>query len=114
MYALFQFSSFFFQFEGFQLVSLFDVTIAVDGDAAFEAGSDFLHVILEAAQRCDLAFMDDDAVTDQAQLAIAGDLAVLHVGTGDDDLRCVDDLTDFRMAEDHFADGRRACLPSLP
>ena len=33
MYALFQFSSFFFQFEGFQLVSLFDVTIAVDGDA---------------------------------------------------------------------------------
>ena len=45
-------------------------------NAALVAAGDFLHAVLEALEGGDLAFVDHDAVAHQAQLGVAGDLAL--------------------------------------
>ena len=49
--------------------------------AAFITGSNLADIILEPAQRCNLAFMNNHAVANNANLRIALNLAVLNVCT---------------------------------
>src|SRR5213083_2486071 len=49
--------------EDFDLVTDLDVVVALDADTAFHAGTYFGSVILEAAQRLQLAFEDNDVFT---------------------------------------------------
>ena len=73
------------------------------GNTVIKAGGNLAHVVLEAAQRGNLVFVDDDTVTDYADLRLTGDLAVLYVGAGNEaDVRYVDDLADLRVAEQGF------------
>ena len=89
-------------FVGFDFVAFLDVAVLFKGNAAFVARSDFLDVIFKAAQAVDFAFVNDDAVTDQADLRRAGDLPFLDIGAADDDLRRRNDFTDFGTADDLF------------
>src|SRR5580698_9731124 len=71
-----------------QLVGLDDVAFAqlvesFDSDAALEALVDFLDVILEAPERCDLAAENRLRVALHADVCGAGDLAVGDRGAGD-------------------------------
>ena len=43
-----------------------------------------LGVVLEALEGADLAGVDHHAVAEQAHAGVTGDLAVGHIGTGDD------------------------------
>src|SRR3954462_10018372 len=52
----------------FDDVADLEVVVSVEADAAFEAGLDLRHVVLEAAERTDLAFVNDDVVAKQARL----------------------------------------------
>ena len=72
----------FFQLEALEYVTLFDVGELLQGDAAFIAFGHFLGVILEALQGCNGILADDDTVTHQAQLGIAGDLAGSNTAAG--------------------------------
>ena len=56
----------FLYFEDFELIAFFDVVEVFQGQTAFEAGFDFLHVVLEAFQRIQLAGPDHDVVAQQA------------------------------------------------
>ena len=58
--------------EHLDQVADLDVVELVEADAALEAGLDFADIVLEAAQRADLAFVDDDVVAQQARLGVAG------------------------------------------
>src|SRR5437870_2119970 len=53
---------------GLDDVTLLDVLIALDADAALIARRHLPHVVLEAAKRSDPALVDDDAVADEASL----------------------------------------------
>lgn len=87
-------------FVGFDFVAFLDVAVLFKGDAAFVARSDFLDVVFEAAQAVDFTFVNDDAVTDEADLRRAGDLPFFDIGTADDNLRRRNDFTDFGTADD--------------
>ena len=49
-----------------------DVLVPVEADAALEALLDLGDVVLEAAQRADLALVDDAVVAQQPQLRVRG------------------------------------------
>ena len=49
-----------------------DVVVPLEADAALEPGLHLGHVVLEPAERSDLAFVDDDVVAQQPGLRIAG------------------------------------------
>src|SRR5690606_25941415 len=90
------------------LVAYLDVIIVPDANAAFRTGPDLVHVVLEAPERLQLAFEDDDVVAQHANRVVAPDVALgddaardvaelrrhedlLHLGQADDvlpDLRC--------------------------
>src|SRR6266849_10545332 len=61
-----------FHGEDFDHVPDLQVVEFVEADTALEAGLDLAHIILEAAERADLAGVDDDVVAEQACLRIAG------------------------------------------
>src|SRR5512141_1075866 len=69
--------------EELEDVALLHVGEAVQHDAALLALVDLGDVVLEAAQRADLAGPDDGAVADQAHAGAAGDLAVGDLAAGD-------------------------------
>src|SRR5712664_4915989 len=74
--------------DRFQLVRLDDVAFlevveVLDADAALEALVDFLHVVLEAPERGDLAGEDGLRVALHAHVRGAGDLAVHDRRAGD-------------------------------
>src|SRR5262245_20401951 len=48
-----------------------DVVVLLEADAALEPGLDLADVVLEATQRADLAFVDDDVVAQEASLRVA-------------------------------------------
>src|SRR5262245_36797444 len=54
-----------FHREHFDDIVHFDVVEAFEADAALEAGFDLAHIVLEAAQRGNLPFEDDDVVAQQ-------------------------------------------------
>ena len=64
-------------------VARLEVLEAVETDAAVEAGAHLGGVVLEAAQRSDLALVDDPAVAHQADGGGARDDAVDDVAAGD-------------------------------
>src|SRR5690349_6160871 len=79
--------------EAFNDVAGPDVFVVLESHAAFLAGWDFLDLVLEALERFELAFMDDDVVAQQAHAGAAlddafGDLAAR-------DLADLGDLEDF-------------------
>ena len=85
--------------EGFDHVPDLDIVEVVQADTALEAGLDITNVILEALERENRAGVHDNAVAQQADAAVAVDLAVLHIAAGN--------RTDMRDLE-HIAheDGR--------
>src|SRR5256885_12796359 len=77
-----------------------DVLEVAQHDAALEPGRDLAHVVVEAAQRLDLAGVDDGPVAHEPDLGAAADRAVRDVGAGDDaDARRAEELTDFDGAD---------------
>src|SRR6516225_956910 len=74
----------------------------IEADAALEAGLHLRDVVLEAAQRADLALEDDHVVTQQARLRVARtrDPAVGdHAAGNRADLRNLEDLANLRAAD---------------
>src|ERR671938_1995766 len=83
-----------------ELVAFLDVGEVTQHDAALEAGGDFAHVVVEPAQRLDLAVVDDRPVADEAHLRAAGDATLGDVGAGDRaDARGLEDLADLDVTE---------------
>src|SRR4051812_20689541 len=70
--------------EGLDDVTDFDVVVAIEANTALETGFHFRDVVLEPAERSDLAFVHDDVVTQQASLGIAGpgNPAIEHHASG--------------------------------
>jgi hypothetical protein len=65
-----------------------DVLERVDADAAIVPGLHRLHVVFAAAQRRDRTLVDNNAIADDTDLVVTGDLALGDVATGDNaDLR---------------------------
>src|SRR5215469_3634871 len=61
-----------FRHEGFDDIALLDVGEVLERDAAFLAALHFAHIVLEPAQRADLAGVDYDVVAQQAHFGAAG------------------------------------------
>src|SRR5207247_5792835 len=74
-----------FHGEDFDHVPDFQVVELIEADTALEACLDLAHIVFEAAQRADLAGVDDDVVAEQACLRISGarDAAFGHHGAAD-------------------------------
>src|SRR5690606_8660042 len=64
-------------------VSHLDVVVFFQRKSAFVTFGHFPHVVLEPAERLDLALVNDDAVADEARVRVADHLAVRHVAAGD-------------------------------
>src|SRR5688500_10634537 len=60
-----------------------EVVEVLDADAALEALLDLLHVVLEAAERAEVAVVDLDRVADHADLGAALERAAADVRAGD-------------------------------
>src|SRR3954447_22728815 len=69
--------------EDLDLIALLHVRVVLQHDAALEPGGDLADVVGVAAQRGDLACVDDGAVAEQTAPGAPGDLALGDVGTGD-------------------------------
>jgi hypothetical protein len=86
------------------LVAFLVGTEVLQRKTAFEARPYFLHVILEALQRLDLAIPEDDMVAQQARARTALDEAFEYITTGDGtDPGSAEDLSDLDQAGDVFA-----------
>ena len=88
--------------ERFDDVADLDVVEPLEADAAFEARLHLGHVVLEAAQRADLAFVDDDVVAEQPRLRVAGagDAAVGdHAAGNRAELRHLEGVAHFGRAD---------------
>src|SRR2546428_7470366 len=57
--------------EHFDEIADLEVVEPLEADAALESGLDLANIVLEAAQRPDLAFVDDDVVAKQPRVRIA-------------------------------------------
>src|SRR5688572_16812627 len=93
----------------FDDVADLQVAVVAQADAAFEARLDLADIVLEPAQRADLAFVHDDVVAQQAGVGLAGtgDTAVGDHAAGDRaDFRHLEHLAHLRRAEPHFFEGR--------
>src|SRR5215467_9504167 len=60
-----------FHREDFDHVADLDVVEPLEPDAAFEAGLDFAHIVLEPPERSDLPFIHDDVVANEPRLCLA-------------------------------------------
>src|SRR6266496_3647106 len=88
---------------GFDLVADLDVVEVLKTDTAFEAFAYFGCVILESAQRSDVAFPGDDAIANQTRARLAADNAVDDHGAGHrTNLGHFEDFAYFRLAENLF------------
>src|SRR6187401_1761473 len=85
------------------------IVVALEADAALEARLDLGHVVLEAAQRAELALVDLDVVAQQAGLRLAralDDAVGDHAAADGAELRRLEDLPHFGRAEPHFLERR--------
>src|ERR1700722_12122521 len=74
------------------------VLIILEGHAAFLTGDNFLHFVLEALQRRQLALVNNDVVADQANIGATLDVAVRDAATSHfADLRNIEDFEDLRI-----------------
>src|SRR3954451_10949796 len=69
--------------EHLENVAFLHVLVAVEHDAALEAGRHLARVLLEAPQRADPPGPDHGAVADEPDAGATPDHAVEHVGAGD-------------------------------
>src|SRR5258708_7750888 len=93
--------------EGLDDVALADVVVALDADAALVALRDLARVVLETAQRADLARVDDDRVAHEPDLGLARDLALGDEGARDRArLGDVEDLAHLDLAHELLARDR--------
>src|SRR5688572_8318108 len=94
----------FFLAEAFDHVADLDVVEVLDADTTLVSLLHFFHVVLEAAQGGDGTGVDLDAIADHADASLTSDDAVAHAAAGDGaDARDLEDLADFRLAEDDLA-----------
>ena len=66
---------------GFYNIAFVNIVEVLNAYAAFITGSNLADIVLEPAQRCNLTFMNNHAVANNANLRIALNLAVLNVCT---------------------------------
>src|SRR6185312_5058420 len=98
-----------FNVEAFDYVALLDVLERAKAHAAFLAGDDFVHFILEALQRGQHThFLDDDVVAQDTHFGALAHNAFGYTAAGDlADLGDVKHLQHFGVAEEGFAIDRR-------
>src|SRR4029453_11698019 len=95
--------------EHFDDVAHLDVVVALEADAAFEAGFDLAYVVFEAAQRGDLPFEYDHVVAQEAGggLARAGDAPLRdHAAGNRPDLRHAEPLRHLGGSDADFLERR--------
>src|SRR5690606_6945767 len=91
--------------EALDLVARLDVVVGLHRDAALGAVAHFLDVLLEAAQRLQLALEDHRVVAQHADRAVLADHALDHDRTGDGaELGAAEHVADLGDADDLFAD----------
>src|SRR5690606_33739206 len=91
--------------EALDLVARLDVVVRLHADAAFGVDADFVHVLLEATQRFQLAFENHHAVAQDADRLAALDHALDHHAAGDRaELGAAEHVADFGDADDLLAD----------
>src|SRR5262245_18580320 len=89
-------------------IALADVLVVGEGHAAFLSCGHFPHLVLEALERRERAFVDHHVVADQPHLCAAFDLAFGHAAAGHlTDLGDVEHLQDAGVAEKDLAHRRR-------
>ena len=80
-----------------------DVVETLQRAAAFEAGHDFLGVVLAPLEGCEGAGVDHDTVADEADLGLGDELAFLDLAAGDGaDLGDLEGLLDLGGGGDLF------------
>jgi hypothetical protein len=85
-----------------------NVFVVLEGHAAFLPGIDFGDLVLEALQSLELAFVNDNAVADEANARATLDLALGDAATGHlADLGDVEHLQDLGIAEEGLPTFRR-------
>src|SRR5690606_27963449 len=82
-----------FHAETFDDVACTDVFVVLEGHTAFLADLDFLDFVLEALERLELAFVDDDVVAQEAHAGTTFDHAFGDLTAGN--LADLGDLEDF-------------------
>src|ERR1044072_3989775 len=93
-----------FDLVGLDDVAVLEVLIVLQADAALVAVANLADVVLEPAERRDLAVVDDDAVAHETRPRVASDRARPDVAPRDDaELRHPEGLPDLRLAEDPLA-----------
>ena len=99
---------FFNHFKTFQNISCFDVIEVFKTDTAFKTFGDFFHVVFHAAERSDFTCVNNNAVTQKPDAAVALHFAVRDHAAGDDaDFRHTECLADFRLSQVNFFAYRR-------
>jgi len=89
--------------DRFDQIAILDGVEAFEGDTALESFGDLPNVILESTQRGDGTFPHNLFHTSQADLVIAGDIAILHVTSGNrPSPRRTEDLSYFEGSHDAF------------
>src|SRR5690606_14076622 len=97
-----------FHAETFDDVAGTDVFVVLEGHTAFLADLDFLDLVLEALERLELAFVDDDVVAQEAHAGTTFDHAFGDLTAGNlADLGDLEDLLDHRVADEGFTTVRR-------
>src|SRR4051794_17189448 len=87
--------------EDFDLVADLDVVVALDANTAFHAGTNFGSVILEATQRFQLAFEDNDVFAQYTDRTVTVNNTFDHHATGDGtELRRTEHVANFGHAQD--------------
>ena len=100
-------SRYFNALEDFDLIARFDVVVVLDPDPALGARTDFVHIILEAAQRFEFAFINNDVVTQDANRTAALDDTGRDDAPGDrPELRRTEYVAHFRHPDNGLADFR--------
>src|SRR5690606_14795106 len=90
--------------EAFDDVAGADVFVVLEGHAAFLAHRHFLDPVLEALERLELAFVDNDVVAEQAHTGTALDDALGDTAAGDlADLGDLEDFEDLGVADEGLA-----------
>jgi uncharacterized membrane protein YwzB len=93
-----------FALEDLDDVALADVVVVLEGHAAFLAGLDLGHLVLEALERLQRAFVDHHVVAQQAHPGGAAGDAFGHEAAGDlADAGDAEDLLDLGIADEVLA-----------
>src|SRR3982074_2430256 len=101
-------ASHFLDFEHFQLIAFLHIVEVFQGQAAFEAGFHFSHIVLETLERIEFAGPYHDIVAQQAYRRTASDQTVEYIAAGNGtDFADQNDLADFDQAQYLFAFFRR-------